>query len=96
MDKFNIKKITAQLNKLNRESGKDINAGIVLISNNLEIYNTLLVLFIAGDLKQIYLLYQMSATIYKQLEKFNIFPNKKELNEKEDGFTTMKKNIENR
>lgn len=78
MKKFETDKILKQLKKINKDAGKDIETGIQLIINNLEIYNTLLDKFERGDFKQVYLLYQMSSTIFKQLASFNIFPDKKE------------------
>ena len=95
MEKFNLKKITTQLNKVNKDNGKDINAGIQLIINNMEIYNSLLADYALGNSKQDYILYQMSYTIFKQLNSYNIFPNKEDntSTSKEDSFTLMKKKI---
>ena len=97
MKHFNIKTLTTQLRKINKESGKDVDAGIQLILNNLEIYNFLLAKFELGDLKQVYLLYQMSMSIFKQLASYNIYPDKKSSDvEVEDDFIKMKKTIEKR
>lgn len=93
MKKFNISKISKELEKINKESGKDIDTGIQLLTNNLEIYNILLKAFESGDNKQIYLLYQMSATISKMLGLYNIYPDKDNGDGKEDVFTQMKKKV---
>lgn len=92
MKKFNISKITKDLEAISANSGASADAAIQLLTNNLEIYNILLKEFEAGDKKQIYLLYQMSATISKNLQLYNIYPDKTDT-DKEDSFTTMKKAI---
>ncbi len=95
MKKFDTAKITRQLKKINVESGKDVETGIQVLTNNLEIYNILLEKFENGDMKQIYLLYQMSATITKQLSMFNIFPDKKSNDDKEDSFKELVSKVKN-
>lgn len=95
MDKFDIKKITAQLKKVNKNENKDIYAGIQIILNNMEIYNTLIDNFDHTKSKELYIIYQLSVTLFKQLEKFGVFPYAKTLkeSEKEDSFTIMKKRV---
>ena len=95
MKKINISKITKQLEAINSQSNKECEAGLQVLINNLEIYNTLLKMFESGDFKQVYLLYQMSATIFKQLEKFNVFPDKFIAEAEVDNFQKMLNRVNN-
>jgi len=97
MEKFDIAKIKKQLTKINRENGKDVNAGIQLVINNCELYNKMIDTVEAGNTKAVYLLYQMSSTIFNELASWNIFPDKKAMKQDADDlFTQMKNKVEKR
>lgn len=93
--KFDVKKITTQLKKINKDNNKPVEAGIQLLINNMLVYNHLVEDVDFKATKTLYLIYQMSSTIMNQLDKFNIFPDKKALKElaNEDSFTEMKKKV---
>lgn len=93
--KFDVKKITAQLKKINKDNNKPVEAGIQIVINNMLVYNHLVEDIDFKQTKTLYLIYQMSSTITNMLDKFNIFPDKKALKEleKEDSFTELKKTV---
>lgn len=97
MEQFDIKKIGKQLKKINADNGKDVNAGVQLVMNNMELYNTLLGKMETGQVKTMYLLYQVSSTIFNQLREFNIFPDKKAMKQDaDDFFNQVKSKVEKR
>lgn len=77
IQKFDTKKYKKQLRKVNKENNKPIDAGIILIINNMEVYNQLVENIDPTNSKAAYLIYQLSATIFNQLRDFQIFPDKK-------------------
>lgn len=74
MKKYNIANLRKELGEINAKNNIQSDAAINIIINNAEIYNTLIDKLKAGDDKKLYVLYQMSATIFKQLKDFNIMP----------------------
>lgn len=84
MEKFNVEKIEKNLIKVAKENNIRDMAAVHLIINNMMIYNELLQKQIEGDDKKLYLLYQMSSTIFKQLSEFHLVPLKKDKKEKKD------------
>ncbi len=98
IEKFNIKKLTRQLKKINKENNKPCDAGIQLITNNMMVYNELVDNINYKETKTLYLIYQMSATVFNQLKEFQIFPDKKKADndDQDDKLTLIKKKFETR
>jgi hypothetical protein len=94
--KFSVSKIEKELMDINKDYNMKSTVAVQVVVNNLLIYNTLLEKYLNGDEKNIYLLYQMSSTIFKQLKEYNLLPSslpteKEEVNEYQ--FDIFKKNI---
>lgn len=77
MEKYNIKEVTTKLKKVNKEAGKDANYNIVALINNMELYNMILDNLDTSNIRQQYMIYQLSATIQNSLKLFKVFPDKK-------------------
>ena len=95
MKKINISKITKQLEAINSQSNKECNAGIQLIVNNIEIYNTFVYDFDITNSKNVYMICNLSQTIYNQLKYFNVFPDKKTKEIEIDNFQKMLERVNN-
>ena len=110
VSKFDSAKIQRQLRKINKENNQPVDTGIQIIINNIIIYNNLVDKINYSEIKTLYLIFQMSSTIFNELKNFNIYPQKKtakekndelkkiekEKEEKEDTFLMMKARIEHR
>lgn len=72
--KFAVSRIEKELKMINKLYNIKSDVAIHLLINNLKIYNDLLDKYISGDSKNIYLMYQMSSTIFKQLKEYNLLP----------------------
>lgn len=72
--KFPVTKIEKELLDINKKSNIKSNAAVQVVINNLKIYNQLLDEYMGGKSTNIYLLYQMSSTIFKQLKEYKILP----------------------
>lgn len=78
MEKFDITAMEKQLKKVNRDNNLPSNSGALnIITNSMMMYNDLITLINSGDNNKMYLLYQLSATIFKQLAEFQLVPVKK-------------------
>lgn len=84
MDKFDIIKAKKELKSAAEKSGTSAALSIQVVLNNMEMYNKLVDELRLGDSKKIYLIYQMSATIFTQLEKFGLVPPKIKDTKKKD------------
>lgn len=100
MKKFNIKTIEKELLEINQENKIKSKAAVQLVVNSLLIYNQLLDDYNNGKQNNLYLLYQMSSTVFKMLKEYKIIPSTVEDNKEEtDSFnefvnTFKKKKIE--
>lgn len=74
MKKFDLKKIEKELRDINKENDIKTTAGIQLILNNIMLYNDLVDLYESGEMGKVYILYQLTGSIFKQLDKYNIYP----------------------
>jgi hypothetical protein len=77
---FNVKKVENELQSINDNNQIETKAAIQLITNNLELYNSLVRDFKNGDSKKVYILYQLNGQIFKQLKEFGILPSDKKNN----------------
>mgnify|MGYP000902866594 CR=1 FL=1 len=75
MKKFNVKKAEKELTEISHNHNITTNVATQVVINNMMIYNTLLDQYVKeGKTNNIYLLYQMSSTIFKQLKEYKIVP----------------------
>ena len=85
MEKFDIKKAAKQLKKTAELAEINADATIFLIQNNMMLYNDLIDAYLLGDTAKVYLMYQLSGSIFKQLAAFQQVPTKqKEVKKTED------------
>jgi len=84
VEKFDQNKIQRQLRKINKINNQPVDAGIQIIINNIIVYNNLVERIDYKEIKTMYLIFQMSSTIFNELKSFNIYPKRKtakEINE---------------
>lgn len=79
MEKYNIKKLKSQLNKVAKQTDTKADAAIFIILNQMTLYNTLVDSFLQGDESKAYFLFQISANIFKQLAAFRQIPLKQKI-----------------
>lgn len=85
MDKFDLRKIEKELKSVAESSGTKASSTIQLILSNMELYNDLIDAYRRGETVKSYFMYQLNATIFKQLEKFGLVPPKvKEIKKTEE------------
>lgn len=84
MDKFNIAESKKVLKEAAKNSGTNSKLPIQVILNNMDIYNGLIDDYRDGDSKKVYLIYQMSSTIFNQLSTFGLVPPKVKETKKSD------------
>ena len=99
LKEFDVIKIEKQLKKTTKDNGIDNLSAVQIVVNLMMLYNDLITGYNAGDLKKVYILYQISGQIFNQLKVFGIYPDSKlaEKSEKEEYiFNAVKKNVEKR
>ncbi|MBV5313249.1 MAG: hypothetical protein JZU47_08135 [Prolixibacteraceae bacterium] len=95
MKKINISKTKIQLTKIVEENNLS-NFPINLIQNNIEIYNNLIENIDISNTKNVYIVTNLSTTIFNQLKHYNIFPEKKHTkNDESDSFIQLVNKIQN-
>jgi hypothetical protein len=92
MKKFNIKKHQKELTDINEVCKIKSTAAVQLVINNMMIYNQCLDDFNGGEQNKLYILYQMSSTIFKQLKEYKLLPTsiEEDTDKDEDKFSTFK------
>jgi len=99
MIKFDLDKVKRELNKINKENDLKSELGINLILSNMILFNASIDEINEGNNQtKKYFLYNLNSTIFKQLDKFKIYPInkiKKDIKNEEDDyiFNVIKKNV---
>jgi len=84
MEKFNITKMEKELKAKAKETDTNADGAIFLVINNMRVYNDLIDDYIAGEKIKSYFMYQLNATIFKQLDTFGLVPAKQKATKKTD------------
>lgn len=84
VDKFDIKKNEKELKQIAKDTGTKADATIFIILNNMQLYNDIVDEYTQGDKSKVYLMYQLNASIFKQLALFGQIPIKIKPSDKSD------------
>lgn len=84
VEKFDIKKNEKELKQIAKDTDTKADATIFVILNNMQMYNDIVDEYRRGDKAKVYLMYQLNASIFKQLEKFGQVPAKVKASDKSD------------
>ena len=84
MEKFNITKMEKELKAKAKETDTNADGAIFLIINNMRLYNDLIDDYLAGEKVKSYFMYQLNASIFKQLAAFGLVPAKIKATKKSD------------
>lgn len=85
VEKFDLKKNEKELKQIAKDTNTKADNTIFVILNNMQMYNDIVDEYRRGEKTKIYLMYQLNASIFKQLALFGQVPAKVKASDKSDG-----------
>jgi len=84
VEKFDLKKNEKELKQIAKDTNTKADNAIFVILNNMQMYNDIVDEYRRGNDKKVYLMYQLNASIFKQLALFGQVPAKVKESKKSD------------
>jgi hypothetical protein len=84
VEKFDLKKNEKELKQVAKDTNTKADSSIFVILNNMQMYNDIVDEYRRGEKTKIYLMYQLNASIFKQLALFGLVPAKVKATAKND------------